>query len=100
MKGRVGIRPGRSNEWWKSFLDGKIVADEWKENFRMSQESFIVLCGELNAYINRNDTRFRKAVSVETQVAVTLYYLADEGRIRLQMLFVLENPRLQLLFVE
>ena len=29
-----------------------------------------------------NVLRFREPVSVETQVAVTLYYLADEGRIR------------------
>lgn len=40
----------------------------------------MVLCDELRAYIQNNDTRFRKTVPVDSQVAVTLYYLADEGK--------------------
>ena len=43
---------------------------------------FLVLCEELRPYIERQRSSFREPVSVETQVAVTLYYLADEGRIR------------------
>ena len=33
-------------------------------------------------FITKNNTTFRKPVSVEKQVAVTLYYLADGGRMR------------------
>ena len=41
-----------------------------------------MLCEELRPYLTKQTTKLRKPVSVETQVAVTLYYLAGEGRIR------------------
>ena len=40
--------------------------------FRMSRETFQVLCVELYPYIFKNDTRFRNAVPVDKKVAVTL----------------------------
>ena len=48
----------------------------------MSQESFEKLWTELRPYIQKNKTRFRDPISVEKQVAATLYYLADEVRRR------------------
>ena len=48
----------------------------------MSQESFEKLCIELRPYIQKNKIRFRDPISVEKQVAATLHYLADEGRMR------------------
>ena len=48
----------------------------------MSEASFYMLCEELRPYLTKQTTKLRKHVSVETQVAVTLYYLADEGRMR------------------
>ena len=56
-----------------------MLAEDWKEYFRMSRESCIALCEELHPFIIKNKTRLRKPVLVETQVAVTLYYLAAEG---------------------
>ena len=41
------IRPGRSNEWWNGFVKDEVLPDEWKNNFRMSKESFYILCDEL-----------------------------------------------------
>ena len=40
------------------FCAGLKVSGEWKENFRMSQESFEKLCTELKPYIQKNKTRF------------------------------------------
>ena len=48
----------------------------------MSRETFQVLCAELYPYIFKNDARFRNAVPVDKQVAATLYYLSDKGRMR------------------
>ena len=59
-----------------------MVADKWKENIRMSKQSFLVLCEKLCQYISKNTTRFRKPISVEMQFAVTMYYLSDKGRFR------------------
>ena len=79
---RYWVRPGRSNRWWTNILNNKATLEEWRENFRMSEASFYMLCEELRPYLTKQTTKLRKPVSVETQVAVTLYYLADEGRMR------------------
>ena len=79
---RYWVRPGRSNICWTNILNNKATLEEWRENFRMSEASFYMLCEELRPYLTKQTTKLRKPVSVETQVAVTLYYLADEGRMR------------------
>lgn len=76
------IKPGRTCSWWDNFLANVVPPEEWKENFRMSRSSFFLLCEKLRPLIERQATIMRQPVSVETQVAVTLYYLSDEGRIR------------------
>ena len=77
---RFRTGPGQTSSWWDDFCAAQKVSEEWKENFRMSQESFEKLCTELRPYIQKNKTRFRDPITVEKQVAATLYYLADEGR--------------------
>ena len=59
-----------------------VLPAEWRENVRMSKASFSKLCEELRPYIERQSTNMRSPVEVERQVAVTLYYLSDEGRLR------------------
>ena len=54
-----------------------VVHEEWKENFRMSKQSFDKLCNELHPYIEKQQTNMRSPVDVRKQVALTLYYLAD-----------------------
>ena len=56
-----------------------MITEEWKENFRMGKDNFYKLCCELRLFIKRKVTNMRLPVSVETQVALTLYYLSDEG---------------------
>ena len=78
---RQWVRPGRNNIWW-NIISGISLQDEWRENFRVSRETFDYLCNELRPFLQKKETHLRKPVSVETQVAVTLYYLSDEGRLR------------------
>ena len=75
-------RPGRTETWWSNFRNGVVVLEEWKENLRMSRESFNKLCNMLRPFIVKQRTNMRATVSVEKQVAVFLYYTADEGRYR------------------
>ena len=42
----------------------------------MSKETFLFLCSQLRQYIKRTDTKFRKFISVEKRLAVTLLCLA------------------------
>ena len=45
----------------------------WKENLRVSQTTFDILCRELHMHIERQTTYLRQPISVEKRVAVTLW---------------------------
>jgi len=74
------VRPGRTSLWWENFVNNIVVAEEWRENFRMSKENFMKLCDKVRPFLLKQSTNMRSPISVEKQVAVTLYYLSDEGR--------------------
>ena len=46
------------------------------------QDIVLELCRQLRPYLKKQITHLRVPISVEKQLAVTLYYLADEGRYR------------------
>ena len=48
----------------------------WLENVRISRQSFLYICGELNDIMKRKDKRFRKAIIVERRIAICLWNLA------------------------
>jgi hypothetical protein len=54
----------------------------WNDNLRMSRQTFESLCTELRPYLQRNDTNFRLAVTVEARVAVTIWRLATNSKYR------------------
>ena len=76
------INPGHTQAWWRNFVDRIVLESEWKDNFRMHQETFYKLCDELQTYLQKETTNMRSPVEVERQVAATLYYLSDKGRLR------------------
>ena len=75
-------RPGRSMILWNNFLNGIVAANEWRENFRMTRNTFMKLTEKLIPFLEKTTTVMREPISVETQLAITLYYLAGEGRFR------------------
>ena len=79
---RFWTRPGRTADWWQSFVQNRVLPEEWKENFRLQKHNFERLCAELKPFIEKELTNMRSPISVECQVAATLYYLSDEGRLR------------------
>ena len=79
---RFWTRPGRTSSWWDNFEHEVVVAEEWRENFRMSRTSLLKLSDLLRPHIEGQTTVMRSPVSVVKKVACTLYYLADEGRLR------------------
>ena len=48
---------------------------DWK-NFRMSRETFRVLCNQLKPMIEQKTTKLRESISVERRLAITLWFLA------------------------
>ena len=63
-------------------MNGFVVEEEWRENFRMSKMAFTKLCNLLQPFLEKKVTNMRVPISVEKQLAITLYYLSDEGRYR------------------
>ena len=47
----------------------------------MGKDNCFTLIDELRPFLQKKSTNVRPAISVEKQVAVTLYYLSDEGRL-------------------
>ena len=74
------MRPGRNSLWWNNFVNNIVVTSEWRENFRMSKVNFMKLCDKVRPFLQKQSTGMRSTISVEKQVAVTLYYLSDEGK--------------------
>ena len=79
---RFWVRPGRTASWWENFETEVVLPEEWRENFRMSRSSLLSLSEMLRPHIEGQSTVMRSPVSVIKKVACTLYYLADEGRLR------------------
>ncbi|XP_046858630.1 uncharacterized protein LOC124452081 [Xenia sp. Carnegie-2017] len=79
---RFWVRPGRTSAWWESFLNEIVIPEEWRENFRMGRVSLYRLAEELRPFIQGKDTVMRTSIDPVKQVAITLYYLSDEGRLR------------------
>ena len=48
---RYWVRPGKTKLWWSNFLNGIVLDEEWKENFRMSKQNFFNLAGLLRPFI-------------------------------------------------
>ncbi|XP_051800748.1 putative nuclease HARBI1 [Acanthochromis polyacanthus] len=79
---RFWVRPGRTSSWWDNFVNGVVLDEEWRENFRMSRTSVVAFMEELRPHIEGQTTIMRTPIDPLKKVAMTLYYLSDEGRLR------------------
>jgi hypothetical protein len=59
----------RSKELWNDVLGGMYGTSWWRDNMRMSKETFLILCQELRPHLERKITKFRDPVSVEAWLA-------------------------------
>ncbi|KAM3867651.1 putative nuclease HARBI1 [Diretmus argenteus] len=76
------VRPGRTSSWWDNFVNDVVLDVEWRENFRMSRSSVVALSEELRPHIEAETTNMRTSIDPLKRVALSLYYLSDEGRLR------------------
>ena len=91
---RLRRKPGHTDQWWKNLFEGRMLESEWKKNFRMSRDVFLILVDEVRPFLEPRLGPLRDDVlSVEKQLAMTLYYLKDHGSIL--MLLLLELPCVQ-----
>ncbi len=65
----------KSKQWWSEALSGVYGQSWWRENLRMTRETFTFVCDKLRPHIARQATRMREPIDVETRVAVTIWWL-------------------------
>ena len=63
-------------------IAGKLGTSWWKQNLRMSQDTFNIICNEWCPYIQKKWTNMRSPVSVEEWIAVTAWKLATNVEYR------------------
>ena len=68
----------RSSEW-RDQVAMRFTREEWKENFRVSPETFTYCCNELKFVLSRRDTQLRRALSMEKCVAIALWHLSTNA---------------------
>ncbi len=72
----------RSQNWWDLIVEKTFDDNEWVNNFRLSKSTFNFLCDELRPYLQKENTRFRQAISVRKRIAVALWRLATNSDYR------------------
>ena len=72
----------RSHVYGEAAKAGAFGDEWWLENLRMSKATFGVLCDELRSHISKTVTKYCLPVAVDTQVAVTIWYLATNNEYR------------------
>ena len=76
--------PGRTDLWWQNLCTGELLREEWLLNLIMDYSTFRELVDELSPVISPNMNSFRKdTLSAEKKLAMTLYYLKDQGSYRM-----------------
>ncbi|MCI4387570.1 hypothetical protein PGIGA_G00075660 [Pangasianodon gigas] len=52
----------RSKDWWDNVVLHHFTDEEWKENFRMTRQSFMTLCSTVEGYIAPGEATVRAPV--------------------------------------
>ena len=55
----------RSESWWEDIAKRQFNDDDWVKNFRMSRDTFEDLCREVSPFLQKQDIKFRRAISID-----------------------------------
>ena len=66
----------RPQYWFDNLLNSNALNMWWRENFRVTRETFHFICTAVAPVIRRQDTILRAAIPVETRTAIGLWRLA------------------------
>ena len=79
-RGRMWRNSGRTEQWWLNLFNGILPEREWKKNLRMDRAVFMSVVDELRPFLQPGRSpRGLDVLSVEKQLAMTLYFLKDQG---------------------
>ena len=82
-KRRIWKLPCRTQDWWQKLLSVDTIEQGWCSNLIMSYPIFILLVDMIREEVAPDSRSFRSdTVTAEKKVAMTLYYLKDQGSFR------------------
>jgi hypothetical protein len=67
----------RPRAWFEEFVMTLWDDEDFRKTFRMTKANFMALCDILRPRLQRQSTNFKEPKTVEHQVAVCLYRLAN-----------------------
>ena len=73
----------RSKDWWERVVLIEFTDQEWRENFRMTRQSFMTLCGLVEDFMAPEEFTVRAPIPLAMRVAIVLYRLGSSGESRL-----------------
>ncbi|KAI3991969.1 hypothetical protein MKX01_012914 [Papaver californicum] len=72
----------RSTAWWDQCSHPDYPEEDFRKEFRMSKETFNLVCDELSKDVVKVDTMLRQAIPVRQRVAVCIWRLATGAPLR------------------
>ena len=86
----------RTEQWWLNLFNGILPEREWKKNLRMDRAVFMSVVDELRPFLQPGRSpRGLDVLSVEKQLAMTLYFLKDQGSLMMtaNVFGIAQSPR-------
>ncbi|MCI4392537.1 hypothetical protein PGIGA_G00147060 [Pangasianodon gigas] len=62
----------RSKDWWDNVVLHHFTDEEWKENFRMTRQSFMTLCSMVEGYTAPGEATIWTSLSIKVEETVEL----------------------------
>ena len=79
-KRKYWVKPGRTGKWWSNLYSGDALEDAWIQNFKMSKTKFLEMVDLIRPYAEERSCWIRRdIIPLEKRVAISLYYLKDQG---------------------
>ncbi|XP_078594731.1 uncharacterized protein LOC144872428 [Branchiostoma floridae x Branchiostoma japonicum] len=68
--------------FWQKFVQGTLCDAEFYKRFRMTRDTFQMICDKLNPVLEKSDTRMRLAIPTKKRLAICIYWLASGDLMR------------------
>ena len=72
----------RQEFWFTRMLGDQIFQQNWRSDFRMTQQTFMSLVELVRPRLQKRDTQLRRATPVEKRVAIATWMLATGNSFR------------------
>ena len=63
----------RPQGWFEEMYRNPVMFSLWKNDFRVSKETFDYICQLVGPYLSRQNTRLRKAIPLNKRVSIALW---------------------------